>query len=251
MFLSPFDISRDMTVAAIVVKDYRTADVFRKYGIEYCCGGKLPLFIACEVKQQDEVMLLKELRSAIREVNISNTLEYDEWPIDFLADYVTNVHHQYLKKALPVLLEHVSRFAEGHRKKFDYLDEMEQIVITLNKELLAHMQHEEEIIFPYIKQIFRASNSSESYASLFVRTLRKPVEDMIAKEHEIAGKHIIRLRQLTNNYTPPEKACVSHNVAFSKCKEVDNDITRHIHLENNILFPKTIAIEKALLGKGK
>jgi regulator of cell morphogenesis and NO signaling len=247
MFLSPFEINRDMTVTAIVVKDYRTADVFRKYGIEYCCGGRIALSLACELKAQNESVLMIALRKSIQEVNVSNTLEYNDWPVDFLTDYIINVHHHYLKKALPVLLEHITRFADGHSKQFNYLGEMQRIVKKLNEDMLPHMQHEEEVIFPYIKQIYRAKANGEPYASLFVRTLRKPVENIIMQEHEMASKNIFRLRELTNNYTTPENACVSHKVVFSKCREVDNDIVQHVHLENNILFPKTIAIEEVLL----
>lgn len=251
MFLSPFEIRRDMLVAEIVVNDYRTADVFRRHGIEYCCGGKLPLYMACELKGENEESLLKELRRSVQDVNISNTLDFNEWPVDFLTDYIVNVHHQYLKKALPILREHVNNFAESHRKKFHYLDELQNIIIKLNSELLPHIKHEEEIIFPYIKQISHASKSGEPYAGLMVRTLRKPVEDMITQEHEMAGKSLVRMRELTGNYETPETSCVSHRVVLAKLREVDSDISQHIHLENNILFPKTIAIERQLLSMVK
>jgi regulator of cell morphogenesis and NO signaling len=234
-------------VAQIVSADYRTADVFRKHGIEYCCGGKMPLFMACEIKEVDEAQIMRELIVATKEANTSNTLNFKEWPVDFLADYIINVHHQYLRRALPVLEEHLNRFADGHKKKYVYLDELQTIVSKLNRQLIPHMRHEEEVIFPYIKQITHAYKSKEPYAGLLVKTLRKPVEDMMNQEHETAGKQLIRMRELTNYYTAPDGACVSHRVTFSKLREVDSDITQHIHLENNILFPTAVAIEKELL----
>jgi regulator of cell morphogenesis and NO signaling len=105
------------------------------------------------------------------------------------------------------------------------------------------------VIFPYIKQIYHAWRHRESYASLLVRTLRKPVEEVMQSEHETVGKQLNRMREITNHYSPPANACLTHKVTFSKLQELDNDLVQHIHLENNILFPKAIALEKELLQK--
>jgi len=247
MFFPKNKIDRTQTVAEIMSNDYRTADVFRKYNIEYCCGGKQPLYIACNMNDADENQVLRELEEAVRDVNTSNTLNFNEWHIDFLTDYIVNVHHHYLRKALPRLQEYVERFAEGHRKKFTYVDELQRVVTQLNRTLIPHLAQEEEIIFPYIRQIDHAYYSRESYASLLVRTLRKPVEDIMAHEHDTTGRIIHHMRELTNHYSPPENACLSHKVTFLKLKEMDSDLTQHLHLENNILFPKAIAMEKELL----
>lgn len=242
-------IDPNSSVADIVTKDYRAADVFRKYDIEYCCGGKYPLTIACQMKGVSEEEVIRELEEAVRELNSSNTLSFNEWHIDFLTDYIVNVHHQYMRKALPRLKDYVDRFADGHRKKFNYLDELQQIISQLQRSFIPHLAEEEEIIFPYIRQIGHAYYSRESYASLLVRTLRKPVEDIMNHEHFTTAKTLRRMRELTGNYTPPENACLSHKVTFHKMREVDNDLTQHIHLENNILFPKAIAMEKELLER--
>jgi regulator of cell morphogenesis and NO signaling len=116
------------------------------------------------------------------------------------------------------------------------------------KEIPPHMKQEEEILFPYIRQIYHAWQHRESYARLLVRTLRKPVEEVMQKEHESTGASLHRMRELTNNYTAPPKACLTHKVTFAKLKELDADLVQHIHLENNILFPKAIAMEKELLA---
>lgn len=240
-------IDRSQTVADIVREDYRAADVFRKYNIEYCCGGKYPLHMACHINGVNEEQLILELEHATRDANTSNTLDFNGWSIDFLTDYIVNVHHQYLRKALPRAIDHVDRFAEGHRKKFSYLDELQGVVNQLQKNFIPHLAHEEDIIFPYIRQISHAYHSQESYASLLVRTLRKPVEDMMAHENDMTGRLLIRMRGLTENYSTPENACISHRVTFNKLRELDSDIVQHMHLENNILFPKAIAMEKELL----
>jgi len=115
------------------------------------------------------------------------------------------------------------------------------------KDIPPHMKQEEEIFFPYIKQIHHAYKHRESYARLLIRTLRKPIEEVMLKEHEATGSSLLRLRKITNNYTPPEKACITHKVTFAKLKELDKDLVQHIHLESNILFPKAIKMEQELL----
>jgi regulator of cell morphogenesis and NO signaling len=247
MFLQTTIIDRNFPVSDIVKSDFRTADVFRKYGIEYCCGGKWPLAIACEMKGADFSAVYEDLEKAIRNVHVPATTDFSNWSINFLTDYIVNIHHEYLKKALPQLLDYIIRFAEGHRKKFAYLDEAQQIVNQLIRYMMPHLQQEEEVIFPYIRRIAHAYSSKESYASLLVRTLRKPVEDIMHHEHAMVLKSILRLRTLTDNYTTPENSCISHKVTFHKMKEVDNDLAQHMHLENEILFPKAIAMEKELL----
>lgn len=234
-------------VTDIVTLDYRAADVFLKYDIDFCCGGKLPLDMACKARELDTETVLKELKQVLRHTASSIVLEFDRWSLDFLADYILNIHHRYLEKALPEANEYVNRFLLGHRKKFPELTELEMIMKRMMKEIPPHMKKEEEIIFPYIKQIFHAWQHKESYASLLIRTLRKPVEEVMQSEHESVGKQLHRMREITNNYILPEKACVTHRVTFSKLKELDINLVQHIHLENNILFPKAIAMEKELL----
>ena len=248
MFLQSEAIDKDMSVHEIVSKDYRTADIFRKYGIEFCCGGKLALKIACDNRGVDTDMVIKDLHMVTRDLRISSAnLDFNEWDIDFITEYIVNIHHQYTRKAIPLLKIQLDQFAEGHKKKFEYLEELVRSVNQFGKTVLVHMEHEEEIIFPYIKQIGHAYHSRASYASLLVRTLRKPVDDIMQHEHDVTARMLKRWRELTNNYTPPPHACVSHQVVLKKLRELDNDIVQHLYLENDILFPKAISMEKELL----
>ena len=246
-FLRPFRIDEKSLVTDIVANDNRTADVFHKYGIEYCCGGKWPLGSVCIAKGLDVQVIRIKLENAMRTVQVANTTDYEGWSIDFLADYIINIHHHYLKIALPQIKDLLHHFVEEHEKKYPQLTDLEKYFLQLYKETFPHLQHEEEIIFPYIRQIAHAYHSRESYASLLIRTLRKPVKEIMAKEHERVSEIIYKMRELTNNYTPPLVACISHKVIYHKLKEMDNDLAQHIHLENDILFPKAIAIEKDLL----
>lgn len=247
MFPANYSIESSSFVTDIVTHDFRTADVFRKYDIDFCCGGKWSLDIVCQNKNLKTDDIIEELRKIVRQTASNAALDFDNWDIDFLTDYIFNVHHRYLQRALPEIKEQVAKFLDGHRKKFPQLEELETIIDRFMKEIPPHMKREEEIFFPYIKQIHHAHKHRESYAKLLIRTLRKPIEEVMLKEHETTGSNLHRLRTITNNYTPPDKACIAHKVTFAKLKELDNDLVQHIHLESNILFPKAIQMEKELL----
>ncbi|OQP40810.1 hypothetical protein A4H97_14450 [Niastella yeongjuensis] len=235
------------SVSEIVNNDYRTAEVFRKHGIEYCCAGKWPLQMIIESKDLNAAEVIKELELSIHPIGIPRSLPFEEWDIDFLIDYIVNIHHAYLKKALPDTREQLEKFTEGHHKKYPALTELALVFKSLTLEMLPHLQQEEEIIFPYIKQIAHAYETRETYASLLVRTLRKPVENVMNHEHESVNKILAQMRQLTNRYTAPANSCVNHRVTFSKLLEIDTDLAQHMHLENGILFPRSIEMEKKLL----
>lgn len=247
MFRNLFKIEPSSFVTDIVTHDYRTADIFRKYDIDFCCGGKWPLETICQNKNLDTGTIIKELQNVVLQTASNAILDFDSWDVDFLADYIFNVHHRYVNRALPEVSEQTIKFLDGHRKKYPELEEIEVIIKKFLREIPPHMKQEEEIFFPYIKQIFYAHKNKESYARLLIRTLRKPLEEVMLKEHETTGTSLHRLRAITNNYTPPDNACIAHKVTFSKLKELDNDLVQHIHLESNILFPKAIAMEQELL----
>jgi len=235
-------INIDWSISEIVKADYRTADVFNKYGIEFCCGGRWPLRTICEAKNLDLNIVTGELEESIRTICLPSSLRFEEWSINFLTEYIINVHHNYLKRELPGIKDYLARFVEGHRDKFSYLPELQKIFTELSNEILPHLQQEETIIFPYIRQISHAYHNKETYAALLVRTLRKPVENVMNHEDESMNKFLQQIRQLTDHYNLPEKACVSHRVVFLKLLDLDNDLVQHLYLENGILFPRAIAM---------
>lgn len=240
-------IDSNQCAADIVRSDYRTAQVFKKYGIEYCCGIKFPIKLICENKGIEFSDLVEELTNASRRIAISSQLDFDSWKTDFLTDYIVHVHHAYLRKSLPIIEDQLKKFVAEHLKKYPQLSDLESNFSYLKAMMIPHLRQEEEIIFPYIKQISHAYESKETYASLLVRTLRKPVEAMMNHEHESLEKLIYQFRKLTNNYTAPESACTSHRLTFSYLQELDQDMVQHLFLENELLFPKAIAMEKELL----
>jgi len=247
MFLHKIAIGQNSFVNDIVRQHHRTADVFRKYGIEYCCGGKWPLDTVCMTIGIEFSQLQKELEDVCRVVQLPPAIAFDTWDTDFLISYIKNVHHQYLKKTLPGTEEIIKHFAAGHIKKYPYMQEVVSQFQQLIKEILPHIQYEEETIFPYISQIAHAWENSDTYAKLLVKTLRKPLNDIMKHEQDVLLAPVLTIRKLTSNYTVPENACVSHTLALSRLKELDNDIMQHIYLENEILFPRALKIESELL----
>lgn len=237
----------DRTAREIVNQDYRTADVFKKWGINYCCGGNIPLNEVCEQQNLDRAVIEKDLEKAVQTVNISNSLSYDEWPLDFLIDYIIYIHHGYIKQTTPVLSDQLRSFVAGHIKKYPYLDEVQEVFFDLAAELFEHVKNEEEVIFPYLKQISNTYRRKEVYGRLFVSTLRKPLADMVGKEHNRIAALLTELRRATNNYIFDSNACTNHRVIYHKLKEFDGDLVQHKHLENNVLIPKALQMEKELL----
>ena len=239
-------LSTDLTISEIVRSDYRTAEVFKKYNINYCCSGQVSLETACSIRELNLEMIRLELEEVSRNIQLSQSLQFNEWKLDFLVDYILNIHHAYLHNALPALELSLVEFITGHQRKHIELYSIQQIFMELSEILQTHNKHEEEIIFPYIKQIEAAHRRKESYGNLFVRTLRKPLKN-IEKEHDEIAMLLKKLKSCSNNYNFPVNACTNHQVLYHKFREFHDDLVQHIHLENNILFPRAIQIENELL----
>ncbi|OSZ77065.1 hypothetical protein CAP36_11625 [Chitinophagaceae bacterium IBVUCB2] len=248
MFLQPFKIDRQLSPADIVAKDYRTADVFKKYGIGYCCGGKWPIEMTCEIQGISVEKLQQELEAAVRTVPVSNQLNFPKWCIDFLIDYIINIHHQYLRQSLPETMDLLKDFVQEHANKFPWLSELEMKLDLLTQQVFPAMKREEEVLFPYIRQIAHACKDKEPYAVLLIKTLRKPVEDTIFNGHEALTDTIFSIRAITNQYNTAPNVCTSHKVVMAKLKELDNDLMHHLYLEQSILLPKAMSIEKEVLS---
>ncbi len=245
MQLTDMDCSK--SISEIVRKDYRTAEVFKKYGINYCCGGQLSLEEACSLKNLDQTVLQNDLQKAIQGVSLPHTLQFDNWRMDFLIDYVVNVYHGYLQQTLVALEANLISFIEGHKKKHSELIDILSTFKELSSVLINHTKQEAEITFPYIRQIESTYRRKEVYASLFIRTMRKPLTLILENEHKQISELLIQLREKANHYQFPTNACTNHQVIYHQLQELDQHLVQLQHLENNILYPKAIAMEQELL----
>jgi regulator of cell morphogenesis and NO signaling len=234
------------TVADIVRSDYRTADVFKKYGISCCNDNHDSLLETCTSRSLNYNAILNELSQATKTITISNSLHFSDWKMSFLVDYVTNVHHAYMHMSLPTIEASLVSYIETHKKRQPEINKILFLFRELMVLLGTHSRHEEEIIFPYIKQIENTFLRRETYGNLFVRTLRKPLSN-IEKEHEVVMSILKEIQSLSNNYTCPSTGCADLSAIYNKLNEFHADMVQHTHLEDDILYPRAIEMEKELL----
>lgn len=237
-------IHPEQTVGELVAQDYHSAEVFNQYGIDFCCGGKKTLAMACAEKS----VAFEALSQALGEALAGSGLPSENaanWPADFLAEYIVQTHHRYLRDALPFLIQYTAKIAKVHGTRHPELKIVEKQVRLLAEDLVAHLAKEEQVLFPYIKMLDTARRENDPVAPPPFGTAQNPIR-MMEHEHESAGAILENLRELTQEFTPPQDACTSYRVTFAKLRELDQDLRWHIHLENNILFPKALMIEQQL-----
>lgn len=230
----------------IVQWDCRTADVFQRYGISYCCGEELSLTEACLQNNIEEKKILRELEEATKTNPFPGKIQFSNWKISFLVDYIVNIHHAFLYQAMSALSGDLQKLCIKHKDLFPELPIVLELFNEASVLLPGHMRYQEEVIFPYIRQIENAYVRKEPYACLFVKTLRKPLHNMDEK-HPRIFEIINELRKITDNYHLPSLACTMHFVVWTKLREIDNQFEQHSYMVNQVLFPRAIEMEKELL----
>lgn len=231
----------ESTIGEIVAKDFRKAEIFKKYNIDFCCGGKKTVTQACNEKKVDYMLVEKEL-SILDMAKTTPSQKFDEWNLDFLVDYILNTHHEYVKKAIPLLIEYTGKVAKVHGGKHPEVITIAQKFNEAADELNGHMCKEEQILFPYIKQLVLAKTNNLKTPYAAFGTIKNPIQ-MMEHEHDAVGEIFKEIKEISNNFTPPQDSCTTYKVSFLKLKEFEEDLHQHIHLENNILFPKSLKLE--------
>ena len=232
------------TLGQIATKDLRKAQIFKKYGLDFCCGGKKTVKEACKEKGLDVTKIEQELQQADK-MPASRPLPYNDWSLDFLADYIVNTHHSYVQKTLPDIRAYAEKVMKVHGNRHPELLPIYQLVEEVNAELTAHMVKEEKVLFPYIKELVAASKNAQPLHAAHFGSVQNPI-NMMEMEHEMVGKNLAQIRELTNNYSLPEDACATYSLLYRMLDEFEEDLHLHVHLENNILFPKAPEIENRL-----
>lgn len=231
------------TVAEVVSENIKTAHIFKKYGIDFCCGGGMTIEKACEKKNVDYPTLKNEL------LNVDETpkeYNYNSWKLDFLIDHILNVHHAYVEEAIPLILQYSKRVAEVHGHHYSEVIEINKLFAKAADELMSHMKKEEIVLFPYIKNLLFHKSVVKPLNLPPFKTISNPIE-MMESEHESAGHILKKIAKLTNNYIPPEDACNTFKALYAKLDEFERNLHRHIHLENNILHPKAKILEQEVV----
>ena len=238
-------MEENQIIGELVAKDYRTASVFKKYSIDFCCQGNRTIEEACEKKNIDTKKVLEDL-VAMMESKSESTTDYQSWPLDLLADYIEKKHHRYVQEKTLEIQPYLDKICKVHGERHPELLKIKEEFNASAGELAAHMKKEELILFPFIRKMTQAKMENIKVDAAHFGTVINPIQ-MMMDEHTVEGNRFRKIEELSNNYTPPQDACNTYRVSFSLLKEFEQDLHLHIHLENNILFPKAIEIEKELI----
>jgi len=238
------NIAENQTVGSIVAQDYRTASVFQKNGIDFCCKGGQTIDEVCTKKGIDKSSLLASINHTISMDN-SGFIDYNMWPLENLITYIEEKHHAYVVTQTPVLLQFLNKLCKVHGERHPELFEINAEFNHVAEELAAHMNKEEVILFPFIRKMANAKTNNDQILSPGFGTVQNPIT-MMKNEHEVEGDRFVKIAELSNNYQTPADGCTTYRVAYQMLKDFEDDLHKHIHLENNILFPKSIELESTL-----
>ncbi len=232
-------------IGQFVAEDFRTASVFNQYGIDFCCKGDRTLEEVCQMKAIDT----EEVLGKLMEIQFSNTqqsIDYKSWPLDLLTDYIEKKHHRYIEEKTPILRQFLDKLCKVHGGRHPELNKINELFNLSAGELAAHMKKEELILFPFIKKMVKAKIEGSVIQSPKFGTVEDPIA-MMKHEHDNEGERFRQIANLSNNYTPPTDACSTYEVTFAMLDEFEKDLHLHIHLENNILFPEAIKLERLFI----
>lgn len=231
-----------MTLGEIVTADFRAAAVLEKYGLDFCCRGNRSLEQSCRDAglRTDEVLHQLE---AIEASPSPDAPAYSAWSPAALVEHIVTKHHAYVREALPVLLTHAGKIAKVHGERHPELIRVAQLVEQVAAEMTSHMMKEEHVLFPYIVELGAAAEAGRPAPFAPFGTVDNPIR-MMEAEHESAGNAMFEIRELTDDYTVPADGCTTYAVCLRELDAFEKDLHLHVHLENNILFPKASALER-------
>lgn len=238
---------RHRSVGEVVSEDYRRAATFKRHGIDFCCGGGQSVEDACERVGAPYEEVERQLRTAPGPSAPVTHPDPRGWSADFLADYIVNVHYRYVRETLPVLRQFSEKVARVHGEAHPELVRIRGLVQELADELSEHMAQEETVLFPYIKGLSsqRWDPAGDPLPARPVLGDRGDILQAMEEDHDAAGALMRQIRGLSNGFTPPEGACRTYYATFATLEEFEEDLHRHVHLENNVLFPEAVSREES------
>jgi regulator of cell morphogenesis and NO signaling len=229
-------------VAEIVAKNYLTAMIFTKYGIDFCCNGKRSIEKACLDSNANILALQQDIEAFFKETQQTELPQYNQWPLEALVHHVKNKHHSYIKDHVPLINGYLTKLCRVHGENHPELFTITELFAASSSDLLLHLQKEENILFPYILELDLANKNRTPLAPTPFGTVRNPIT-MMMHEHTIEGERFRKIRELSNDYTPPAKACNTYKAAYAALEDYERDLHLHIHLENNLIFETAIDYE--------
>ena len=226
----------ERTIGEIVADDYRTAKVFESHKIDFCCGGNVALAAVCKTRGIDLAAITRAL-DAVKSEPIERSRNYASWELPFLADYIINAHHTYLKENTGQIAAYAHKIASVHSTHHPEVVEIATIFDTIAADMADHLREEEEVLFPAIKRAHATRKAGSAPAAKDIETVKTSLRKL-SHEHEVIGDAIHTIRHLAKEYAIPGDVCNTFVVTYQKLKEFEDDLHKHAHLENNILFLK-------------
>jgi regulator of cell morphogenesis and NO signaling len=225
---------KTMKVGDIVAKDFRSAAIFKAAGIDFCCGGEQILEKICNDKKISIAAIEKEL------LDMANTepdtdYNYSEWDLGVLCDYIVNTHHKTVMELLPQITCYTHKIADVHGERHPELAGIAKLFAKVDAELRPHLLNEEQVLFPAIREVLRSNSNDSKLVTLKEIAIMKC-------EHEYAGSVLDRIRQLSMNFMVPPDGCSTYHLTYKLLEQFEDDLHIHVHLENNILYPKALAL---------
>jgi regulator of cell morphogenesis and NO signaling len=230
-----------MTIRDLVANDYRTAAVFERYGLDFCCSGGRTIAHACHEARLDLDVLLRDL-DAVLTAPPAGVAAFKDWDARALIEYIVSTHHAFVRQAIPPLVEHTHKVAGVHAARHPELTHIARLVDRIAAEMTQHMEKEELVLFPFIQTLESAAIQRAPAPVPPFGSVRNPIHAM-ETEHRFAGDAMAEIRELTNGFAPPDDACATYRVCLQELAAFQRDLHAHVHLENNILFPKALALE--------
>lgn len=230
-----------ITIGEIVANDYRTAALFSKLGIDFCCKGYKTLEEVCSKKKLQTNQVIEELNQ-ITLTSVTTDIDYTSWPIEELVDYIEKKHHSYVEEKTPVIREFLNKLCRVHGDRHPELYKINELFMLSAGDLASHMRKEELILFPFIRQMIKSKKDGSILPAPHFGTVQNPIE-MMKHDHSAEGERFETISEITNGYLPPADACNTYRITFAMLEEFEKDLHTHIHLENNILFPGVIVLE--------
>lgn len=238
------NINTSTSVGDIVKANFKTAQIFEKNNIDFCCGGGISLDEACKKSGINVEQLIPELAATVQ-LNDPDSKYIDELELNELCDYIEKRHHTYVSETIPFLQQKLQKLCDVHGENHSELYEVRALFDGAAENLSVHMKKEELILFPYIRKMVKSKKEGKTAKDDYgdsVETI-----DTMHEEHQTEGERFEKISKLTSSYTCPPDGCGTYQVTYQTLKEFENDLHRHIHLENNILFKKALLLESELL----
>lgn len=240
-------IDENSLVGQLVVQDHRFASILDAYGIDYCCNGHKSLKEACNNHTIEPEEIIIQL-NAMSGMQSNQTNDYINWKLSNLIKHIEKVHHNYVEEKTVEIKKCLEKITTVHGSNHPELYAIQELFNQASGDLAIHMKKEELILFPYIIRLEKALEESQDFTSPAFGTIENPITQM-EKDHNIEGDRFREIESLTNQYRPPADACATFSRTYALLNEFQKDLHTHIHLENNILFPKSIKLEQQILNE--